>query len=148
MQPQVSASSVGVQVLSPIAPIWPPRDQPSFRRESLQSRGSKTHREILENPLARFVNLGMSTAVATHPGMGNMGMLFMPEFLETPQGPSECLPYPLGTSSTFVAPILGAPAMGGGIGLAFSGRPASMVMAKFAVAPKFSGLQRDWVAFS
>ena len=36
---------------------------------------------------------------------------------------------------------------GGGIGLAFAGSPASMLMAKTAISPKFTGMQKDWVNF-
>jgi hypothetical protein len=106
--------------------------------------------DTLENPLAMFAHLTVTSA-GVHPvgsGNANLGMQYLPEFLDTTPEAVHCLPNPLGSSTAFVAPVLGTPATGGGIGLAFSGTPASMLMAKSAVAPKFTGLQRDWVAYS
>ena len=46
------------------------------------------------------------------------------------------LPHPLDVPRAYVAPVMGTPA-GGGIGLAFA---ASMLMAKTAISPKFTGM--------
>ena len=62
-----------------------------------------------------------------------------------PEGMSG-LPHPLDAPQAYLAPVMGTPA-GGGIGLAFAGSPASMLMAKTAISPKFTGMQKDWVNF-
>ena len=96
-----------------------------------------------------FARMTVLPAGANLAGFGNAnsGMQYLPKFLETPPKATHCLHNTLEPSNAFVAPVLGASATGGGIGLAFSGTTPSMLMAKSAVAPKFSGLQRDWVAY-
>jgi hypothetical protein len=150
VRPQVPVNFHGVAVESPIVTRWPPRFTPTSGGDSVLSEGSVNRGDTLENPLAMFAHMAVTPVGGQTAGIGNsnLGMQFMPEFLNPQPGAVECLPNPLESSTAFVAPVLGAPATGGGIGLAFSGTPASMLMAKAAVAPKFSGLQRDWVAYS
>ena len=99
---------------------------------------------ILEEPMSMFVG---ARTVAPSVAATTRAAMTLPMSVLSQHGPETVfLPSPLAPTATMVAPVVVAPASSQ-FGLAFSGSPANMLMAKNAIPPKFTSRHSDWVSF-
>ena len=99
---------------------------------------------ILEDPMRMFV--GARTVAPSVAPTTTTAMTLPMSALNQGAPETVYLPSPLAPTGTLVAPVVVAPASSQ-FGLAFSGSPANMLMAKNAIPPKFTGRHSDWVSF-
>ena len=100
---------------SPIVTHWPSRFPPTSGGGSLPSEGSVNRGDTLENPLAMFAHLSVTSA-GVHPagfGNANLGMQFLPEFLDTTGG-CQLFAQPIGVLNGFCGASFGSSSHGRG----------------------------------